>query len=118
MGCQQRSATASKNPPDAPPPAVIVAEVPQRTVNVSAEFVARTDAVPTVEIRARVQGILEQVRFREGSEVKRGQILGYVGSTGNADPMTPHLHFAIFRLGPEKRWWKGEALDPYPALVQ
>src|SRR5215510_8906801 len=74
-GCQQRSATASKKQPEAPPPAVIVAEVPQRTVNVSAEFVARTDAVPTVEIRARVQGVLEQVRFREGSEVKRGQIL-------------------------------------------
>ena len=54
----------------------------------------------------------------EGDTVKRGQIIGYVGSTGNADPMTPHLHFAIFRLGPEKRWWKGEALDPYPALMQ
>lgn len=54
----------------------------------------------------------------EGATVKRGQILGYVGSTGNADPMTPHLHFAIFRLGPEKRWWKGEALDPYAALMQ
>src|SRR5215510_1336373 len=74
-GCQQRDATASKPAPEAPPPAVIVAEVPQRTVNVSADFVARTDAVPTVEIRARVQGVLEQVRFREGSEVKRGQIL-------------------------------------------
>src|SRR5207249_8537801 len=37
------------------------------------EFVARTEAVPTVEIRARVAGVLEQVRFREGSEVKQGQ---------------------------------------------
>ena len=54
----------------------------------------------------------------EGDTVERGQILGYVGSTGNADPMTPHLHFAIFRLGSEKRWWQGEALDPYPALMQ
>jgi murein DD-endopeptidase MepM/ murein hydrolase activator NlpD len=48
----------------------------------------------------------------EGAMVKRGQLIGYVGMTGNA--ATPHLHFAIFRLGPEKRWWKGEALDPYP----
>lgn len=56
--------------------------------------------------------------LKEGDTVKRGQIIGYVGSTGNADPSTPHLHFAIFRLGPEKQWWKGEALDPYPALIQ
>jgi len=52
----------------------------------------------------------------EGDHVTRGQVIGYVGSTGNA--ATPHLHFAIFRLGPEKQWWKGEALDPYPALKQ
>ena len=52
----------------------------------------------------------------EGEMVRRGQVIGYVGMTGNA--ATPHLHFAIFRLGPEKQWWKGEALDPYPALKQ
>jgi len=56
--------------------------------------------------------------LKEGDTVKRGQIIGYVGSTGNAYPSTPHLHFAIFRLGQEKQWWKGEALDPYPALMQ
>ena len=54
----------------------------------------------------------------EGDSVVRGQIIGYVGSTGNADELHPHLHFAIFLLGPEKQWWKGEALDPYPALTQ
>jgi membrane fusion protein (multidrug efflux system) len=54
---------------------VIVAQIPQQTVQVSGEFVARTEAVPTVEIRARVSGVLEQVRFREGSEVKQGQVL-------------------------------------------
>ena len=52
----------------------------------------------------------------EGDIVRRGQVIGYVGSTGNA--AQPHLHFAIFRLGPEKQWWKGEAIDPYPALTQ
>src|SRR6266511_6059428 len=40
--------------------------------------------------------------LREGMRVKRGSVIGFVGSTGNADPRTPHLHFAIFRLGPER----------------
>lgn len=52
----------------------------------------------------------------EKQPLRRGQVLGYVGSTGNADPAAPHLHFAIFRLGPEKHWWEGEALNPYPLL--
>jgi len=50
----------------------------------------------------------------EKQEVKRGELLGYVGSSGNANPAGPHLHFAIFVLGPEKRWWKGTAINPYP----
>ena len=54
----------------------------------------------------------------EGDNVTRGQVIGYVGSTGNANALQPHLHFAIFLLGPEKRWWKGEALDPYPVFTQ
>lgn len=52
----------------------------------------------------------------EGTQVKRGQVIGYVGSTGNASPEAPHLHFAIFLLGPEKRWWQGTAVNPYPLL--
>jgi peptidoglycan LD-endopeptidase LytH len=52
----------------------------------------------------------------EGDAVKRGQVIGYVGSTGNADPATPHLHFAVFELGPERQWWKGTAINPYPML--
>jgi murein DD-endopeptidase MepM/ murein hydrolase activator NlpD len=55
--------------------------------------------------------------LREGMRVERGDIIGFVGSTGNADARTPHLHFAIFELGPEKQWWKGTAIDPYPGLV-
>jgi len=56
--------------------------------------------------------------LKEGDAVKRGQVIGYVGSSGNAAGAGPHLHFAIFLLGPEKRWWSGEALDPYPALTR
>ena len=75
-GCQRGEVAESKQTPAAaPPPTVIVAEVPQQTASVAAEFVARTEGVPTVEIRARVPGVLEEVRFRQGSEVERGQVL-------------------------------------------
>jgi murein DD-endopeptidase MepM/ murein hydrolase activator NlpD len=54
--------------------------------------------------------------LKEGMLLRRGDVLGYVGTTGNADPKTPHLHFAIFELGPEKRWWEGTPVNPYPVL--
>ena len=52
----------------------------------------------------------------EGKFLKRGELVGYVGSTGNANSDGPHLHFAIFELGPEKRWWEGKPINPYPLL--
>jgi murein DD-endopeptidase MepM/ murein hydrolase activator NlpD len=55
--------------------------------------------------------------LHEGMRVNRGDDIGFVGSTGNADSHSPHLHFAIFELGPEKQWWQGKAVDPYPGLV-
>ncbi|HXJ77304.1 MAG TPA: efflux RND transporter periplasmic adaptor subunit [Candidatus Methylomirabilis sp.] len=63
----------TKAPP--PPPAVVVAEVQQRTVPIVRDFVARTEAIPTVEVRARVAAVLEKVLYREGTAVKEGQIL-------------------------------------------
>ncbi len=54
--------------------------------------------------------------LHEGMRVFRGEVIGYVGSTGDASPAAPHLHFAIYVLGPERRWWKGTAIDPYPVL--
>jgi murein DD-endopeptidase MepM/ murein hydrolase activator NlpD len=56
--------------------------------------------------------------LKEGDPVRRGQVLGYVGTSGDAPANTPHLHFAIMRLTPEKHWWQGTALDPYPILRQ
>jgi murein DD-endopeptidase MepM/ murein hydrolase activator NlpD len=52
----------------------------------------------------------------EGQHIKRGQVIGYVGVSGNAPKNTPHLHFAIFRLTDAKRWWEGSPLDPYDVL--
>jgi murein DD-endopeptidase MepM/ murein hydrolase activator NlpD len=53
---------------------------------------------------------------KEGNEVKRGDLIGYVGTTGNASPDAPHLHFAVVELTPEKQWWRGRPLNPYPML--
>lgn len=53
--------------------------------------------------------------IRDGDPVTRGQVIGYVGTTGNAPPDTPHLHFAIIALAPGEGWWQGRAVDPYLA---
>lgn len=59
-------------------------------------------------------------RYAKGLEagmfLKRGDVLGFVGSTGNAPEGAPHLHFTMYELGPDKRWWKGRAVNPYPLL--
>jgi murein DD-endopeptidase MepM/ murein hydrolase activator NlpD len=54
--------------------------------------------------------------LKEGTLLRKGDTLGYVGTTGDAPPDAPHLHFAVFRLGPEKHWWQGTAIDPLPLL--
>jgi peptidoglycan LD-endopeptidase LytH len=55
--------------------------------------------------------------LRDGARLTRGQVIGYVGSTGNASANAPHLHFAIARSADVKRWSKGKPIDPLPALV-
>ena len=50
----------------------------------------------------------------EGKHLSKGDLVGYVGTSGNAPANTPHLHFTIFRLGPEKHWWEGTPINPYP----
>jgi murein DD-endopeptidase MepM/ murein hydrolase activator NlpD len=54
--------------------------------------------------------------LREGGPVAKGQVLAYVGSTGDASPDAPHLHFEITRLHPDKHWWQGDSINPYPVL--
>jgi murein DD-endopeptidase MepM/ murein hydrolase activator NlpD len=54
----------------------------------------------------------------EGSFVPQGALLGYVGTSGNAAPDAPHLHFSIETLPPSKEWWKGSPVNPYPLLTR
>jgi murein DD-endopeptidase MepM/ murein hydrolase activator NlpD len=70
----------------------------------------RTRAYYYAHLQGYAPGIAEQQPLR------RGQVIGYVGSTGNASADAPHLHFAVFQLGPEQHWWEGTALNPYPLL--
>ena len=51
--------------------------------------------------------------IKEGAMLEKGDVVGAVGTTGNAPKNTPHLHFAIAKLDPDKRWWGGTALDPF-----
>ncbi|RPH82750.1 MAG: efflux RND transporter periplasmic adaptor subunit [Candidatus Rokuibacteriota bacterium] len=75
-GCERNSGASAKTAAAPPPPTeVVVAAVEQRPVSIVRDFTARTEAVPTVEVRARVPGVLEQVLFQEGTEVKQGQEL-------------------------------------------
>lgn len=54
--------------------------------------------------------------LREGLVVKQGQQIGQVGSTGDASPDAPHLHYEIHRMAPGEGWWKGTEINPYPIL--
>ncbi len=71
-GCKSKSAHGAAQPT---PPSVIVAAVTQKTVPIYSEYVGQTRADNTVELRARVEGILQKVYFREGTPVRKGQLL-------------------------------------------
>ena len=53
----------------------------------------------------------------EGQQIKRGQLIGRVGHTGNASAEGPHLHLAINRMQPGEKWWQGSPINPYPLLA-
>jgi hypothetical protein len=55
--------------------------------------------------------------LHEGQHLLRGAPVGFVGTSGNANPDGPHLHFAINRMEPGERWWQGTAINPYPLLA-
>ena len=57
-----------------------------------------------------------EAHLAEGMRVRQGQVIGYVGTTGNAPANSPHLHFGITAIGADKKWWGGTPIDPYPLL--
>ena len=78
--CGDEKSQAEKAPK---PPSVIVAEAMSQTVPVRREFVGNTAAVKRVEIRAKVQGYLEERPFTEGADVKKGDILFVIDNSGS-----------------------------------
>lgn len=54
---------------------------------------------------------------REGMPVRRGQVIAYVGDTGNAGRGNFHLHFSVGRISDPQRWWESQNVNPYPLLV-
>jgi peptidoglycan LD-endopeptidase LytH len=56
--------------------------------------------------------------LKEHEHVERGDVIGYVGTTGNAPKNTPHLHFSVFLMTDKKHWWEGTALNPYDVWVR
>ena len=56
--------------------------------------------------------------LREGQNVRQGDPIGTVGSTGNANPAGPHLHFAVHRMAQGEDWHEGIAVNPYPLLAR
>ncbi|WP_150290918.1 M23 family metallopeptidase [Sphingobium estronivorans] len=54
----------------------------------------------------------------EGQPIRRGQRIASVGSSGNADPTAPHLHFAVHEMAAGERWYGGRAVNPYPLLAR
>ena len=56
-------------------------------------------------------------RYRKGlavgDRVAKGSVIGYVGTTGNAPPDTPHLHFQVMKRGVGRAWWDGPAINPF-----
>jgi len=76
----------------------------------------RSQDKQTIHFYAHLDEYAEGIR--EGQRIRRGQRLGTVGSTGNASPDTPHLHFAILRTTADAEWWEpANAVNPYPMLT-
>lgn len=71
----QANVSAAPPGPGGPPPMVMVAPVTEEDINPPAEYVGHVEALQTVDLRARVEGFLEQIHFKEGSDIQEGSLL-------------------------------------------
>jgi murein DD-endopeptidase MepM/ murein hydrolase activator NlpD len=56
--------------------------------------------------------------LKAGMELRQGDVIGYVGTTGNAPPDVPHLHFQMMIYRRDGRYWEGDTVNPYPLLTR
>jgi murein DD-endopeptidase MepM/ murein hydrolase activator NlpD len=56
--------------------------------------------------------------LKENQPLRHGEVIGFVGATGDAAQEAPHLHLEITRIGADKKWWGGVPIDPYPLLMR
>lgn len=56
--------------------------------------------------------------LHEGQKLRRGEVIGFVGTTGNAPPDTPHLHFQVLRMADERRYSSGPPFNPLPFFAE
>lgn len=98
-----------------PPPAVVVTPAIEGTVPVYDENVAQTIAVQTVQLRAQIGGTLEQVLFKEGTEVRRGQLLfvidqrPYLAALQSAEAQLANVHAALTQAQEQVQLGQAEA---------
>ena len=74
-GCTSARAARTSTPAAPPPPAVVVTAAIQHAVPIYDEIVAQTVALQTIQLRPQIAGTIEEIRFKQGSEVRRGQTL-------------------------------------------
>ena len=111
-GCKKEK----KQPPAPPPPTVTVEKVVLKTVPVHLKYVATTESIKTVDIRARVEGFLEERRFVEGADVNKGDIIFVIEKA----PYEAELEMSLAQLARDKASlsFAGDQVKRYKPLAE
>jgi multidrug efflux system membrane fusion protein len=116
IGIVALGACAEKKAPPAPPVPVTVATAERRAVPLELPATGTVEPLQTVSVQAQVSGILQRVAFKEGDEVKQGQVLFQL----DPRPYRAALDQAIAVLARDRALATNTAQDAkrYEALVQ